>query len=324
SERKLGVGDIILLSFDPADRTFHPWIKKGNSLGMAYTEIEKYRGRKKRITHFPEKIWSKEIHNIFLNMVRWNICYLILFIPIGLLGIKGHRRTFWLTTVIWVLIGSLSATGSLNGKNLLRGVTVLNIYQGEKEAFLQSRVDLLSTQNRIDTSIKVDDFYLYPLEGINGNYEIKLLGRDSIQNFMVYSGMLEHRTFALERFETFDNILNFELKVYNDNIIRGRLQNLSQHRLINPFIWINGRSFPMPSIESGEKISVQIENKEGNPIPYQATSRWLKEYLNHNRIKNGHSLDIKIVGYWERPFLEGIGSDISIEEETTIIIYQQL
>ena len=78
--------------------------------------------------------------------------------------------------------------------------------------------------------------------------------------------------------------------------IKGIIKNLSEYPIENPSILVDGLFSPLQPIKGGEEVSIEIPDED-------------------------LSQRIKILGHWKRPILKLKESNLSLQEETTIILY---
>jgi len=309
---KKGDGRVILLSFDPADKAFHPFL----------AEHDIFSERHDRITAsppFPGADWSEEIRGFYMDYVKWNAAYLLCFIPLGFVGKKGMRKILLLFVVLLFITSLLSSTGILNGRNQLKGMTVLRAYHNEKDVFIRSELSLLSTKN---TSISAEfkGGYLYPLanDRFSGNHEIIFHEKDN-KKLTAHLGMLGYEKIKWNRFEELDDILNVSLIIHNGRI-NGDIKNLSKHALNSLLIGMNGNFSPLPPIKGGELINVAINIGEDALEHNTEKYKWMNDLVNL-----GAEMEVfqklVIVGVWEKPVLKLDSRNLITSENNTVLIY---
>jgi len=233
SEKRVGMGHMFLLSFDSADEDFHPWMKRQNEIIVRHAQ-ERDSSRLDILSRIPVNSWSKESNSILLNLIKWNMGYLLLLIPLGFLGILGKRKFFWIGFAILLLAGSFSSLGMLNGKNRLKGTTLITIYHGEEESLLQSRLSVLPVRGK------------------------KVYAKfDPKQILSFDSAMLGYKSFAWDRFEKLGPVLDVNLRAQHGKI-KGIIKNLSEYPIENPSILVDGLFSPLQPIKGGEEVSIEI------------------------------------------------------------------
>ncbi|MBI4827139.1 MAG: hypothetical protein HY807_12090 [Nitrospirae bacterium] len=270
-----------------------------------------------RAMHIPAESPSEEVKSLFLNVVKWNTGHLVLLALAGFAWNKRYRRFILPLICILVVTASLASMGMLNGKNRLRGNSVINISNGE-DAFLQSRMSLISVRNTA-MSAEFQGGFIYPADidanavktGVYENGLIKKITADLM--------MFGHKDIIWERFEKLKTPLNADLKVYAEGI-QGKIENLSDYRLKEAFIYINERFFSLPSIEAGSTISVDIIVEKDKYLPYPEGRQWISRYILNNE-EGAASQGMKIVGLWERPLLQSNDSGLLVEKEETFLLY---
>lgn len=312
AEGKKGLGRVIVLSFDPADRSFR----------TVMAQLNNFMGdRKKTHSEFriPDESWDKEIRGLYLKLVTWNAGYVLCLLPLGFMGKRGYNKLFWVSLVLIFTTTSLASLGIFNGKNRLRGVTILNVYPEEKNAYIQSGLNILSTGNdKVKAALRGNYFYPAGSDNLTGRHEIMIFP-GGINQFSTNMGMLDHGQFIWERFEELENILELNLEVQTDRI-KGTMANSSKYTLKNPFLWMNGRFFPLPSMSGGQHISIEINFVDDKFQNVLEEYQWIAE-LNQYNEKRGVFQDLKIIGEWEKPVLKFDDSNLIIQKEKNILIY---
>lgn len=312
AEGKKGLGRVLLLSFDPADKAFHPLIMHQDSLWKSH--------RNENISiHIPAGNWTKEIRELFLNIVKWNTGYLLFLVSIGFIGRKEYRKILWSLMGIFFLICSLASLGMLNGENQLQGTNVINI-SPEEDAFLQSKLSVMSARDaQVNAEFHGNFFYPVPVDGQRGAHEIRLFEKGLTRKITANIKMLDYKNFLWERFEKLEAVMDINLEVYPDKI-KGDIKNLSKYSLKNPFIWMKGRFFPLPTIQGGHQIPVEIRFGKDNSVPYPEGRQWIRSYIQENEVR-GSFQGLKIIGLWEKPVLKLRDSSLLIQEEKTVLVY---
>ncbi|MBI4844435.1 MAG: hypothetical protein HY809_08960 [Nitrospirae bacterium] len=271
---------------------------------------------KKRAMHIPAGSSAEERGKLFRNVMKWNTAYLILLAVAGFACNKKFRKFLWPLLSILVVITSLASMGMLNGRNRARGVSVVNI-RNDKDAFIQSRLNLLSVTNAA-MSAEFEGGFIYPADN-NGKDIIKISETGNTQKITSDMMMLGHRDVIWERFENINAPLNADLNISPEGI-NGSIENLSAHRLKNVFILMNGRFFSLPQIEPGQKISVNILYEKDNGFIYPEGRLWIREYIRSDE-EGSASHGMKIAGIWEKPLLKSLENGLSVDREETYLLY---
>jgi hypothetical protein len=309
TERKRGLGRVVLLTFDLADNAFQPLMTDFNNFWS--------RGRKHQISFIlPEADLREDIDTLVLNLVTVNGLYLFLLVPIGFMGRAGYRKIFWALLSVCITISMLSSSGVLNGKNRLYGLNVVNIFPEEKEAFVSSELQAVSTKKgEMRVHFLYDDSSPFPAVRSSRIPGLTI----SDKGIEADMNMLGHGSFTWEGFTVPDPVLAVDLRMSGQRL-KGRIQNISGHMLGNPYIVVNGRFYPLSSLEEGDVIPVDLHLQNDNSYPGPEGQSWIKSLVQDTGEAAGFR-SVKIVAILEKPVLNFIRNNSFTHREKTLLVY---
>lgn len=309
TEGKRGLGRVVLLNFDLADNAFQPLM----------TDLDNvwHRGRKHQISStVPEADLLKDIDKLVLNLVTVNGLYLFLLVPIGFIGRAGYRKIFWALLSVCITISMLSSLGVLNSKNRLYGLNVVNIFPEEKEAFVFSELQVVSTKKaRMRVHFQHDDSSPFPMVR-SSSIPGLIISDKGIEADM---NMLVHGSFTWERFKKPDPVLAVDLRMSGQNL-KGRIENVSGHMLGSPYIVVNGRFYPLSSLEEGDVIPVDLHLQNDNSYPGPEGQTWIKRLVQDTGEAAGFR-SVKIIALLDKPVLGFIRNNAFTHREKTLLVY---
>lgn len=311
AEERKGIGRVSILSFDPADKAFQPFLSLIGGLWQSYDW-------QKRALLIPADTSNEKRGRLFISIVKWETGYLISLALIGFLWKKRYGRFLWPVLFILVAAASLASLGMMNSKNRLYGTSVINISPDEEDAFIQSKLRITPVRYK-ELNAEFQEGYIYPVTTNAAADKIKI--SDTGHSNIITAGlmMMEQKDFIWERFKKIERFLEADLEVYKDEV-NGEIKNISAYSLIDPYIYMNGRFFLLPSIEAGDKISVNIKYEETDYLPYPEGRQWISKYIQANE-EGGASQGIKIVGLYEMPLLKATESGLFVEKEDVFLLY---